>query len=41
MPVPKIFNTTAVCFPDKHYMVDLTDAMLRLRLRLTMKNILQ
>lgn len=22
--MPKVFNTTAVCFPDKHYMVDIT-----------------
>ena len=31
MPVPKIFNTTAVCFPDKHYMVDLTGRLVAIK----------
>ena len=24
-PILKYFNTTAVCIPSKHYMVDITD----------------
>ena len=31
MPVPKIFNTTAVCFPDKHYMIDLTGRLVAIK----------
>ena len=31
MPMPKVFNTTAVCFPDKHYMIDLTGRLVAIK----------
>lgn len=29
--MPKVFNTTAVCFPDKHYMIDLTGRLVAIK----------
>ena len=31
MPMPKVFNTTTVCFPDKHYMIDLTGRLVAIK----------
>ena len=33
----KHFNTTAVCIPEKHYMVDITDKLEKIR-ELVVKN---